>query len=72
MDSDGDVVVMVGRDLWLFNPAALEDMSGGEATTRRGETSPTSPGKKLLWLLHASSVAVSLPLPSHQCSSICL
>ena len=49
MDSDGDVVVMVGTDLWLFNPAALEDMSGGEATARRGgETSPTSPGKKLV------------------------
>ena len=48
MDSDGDVVVMVGTDLLLFNPAALEDMSGGEATARRGETSPTSPGKKLV------------------------
>ena len=47
MDGDGDAVVMVGTDLWLFNPAALEDLSGGEATARRGETSPTSPGKKL-------------------------
>lgn len=48
MDGDGDVVVVVGSDLWLFNPAALEDMSGGEATARHGETSPTSPGKKLM------------------------
>ena len=47
MDSDGDAVVLVGSDLWLFNPAALEDMSGGEATSRRGETLPTSPGKLL-------------------------
>jgi len=46
VDGDGDVVVMVGTDLWLFNPAALEDMSGGEATARHGETSPSSPGKK--------------------------
>ena len=48
VDGDGDVVVMVGTDLWLFNPAALEDMSGGEASARRGETSPSSPSKKLL------------------------
>lgn len=48
VDGDGDVVVMVGTDLWLFNPAALEDLTGGEATTRRGETSPSSPGKKLI------------------------
>ena len=48
VDSDGDVVVMVGTDLWLFNPAALEDLTGGEATTRRGEISPSSPGKKLI------------------------
>ena len=41
VDSDGDVVVMVGADLWLFNPAALEDMSGKEATAPRGETSPS-------------------------------
>ena len=47
MDSDGDVVVMVGTDFWLFNPAALEDLTGGEATARRGETSPGSPGNKL-------------------------
>lgn len=47
VDADGDAVVMVGTDLWLFNPAALEDLSGGEATARRGETSPGSPGKKL-------------------------
>ena len=48
VDGDGDVVVMVGTDLWLFNPAALEDMSGGEASARRGETLPSSPSKKLL------------------------
>ena len=47
VDSDGDVVVVVGTDFWLFNPAALEDMSGGEATARRGEP-PTSPSKKLI------------------------
>lgn len=46
VDSDGDVVVMVGADLWLFNLAALEDMSGREATARRGETSLS--GKKLM------------------------
>ena len=45
VDSDGDAVVVVGTDLWLFNPAALEDI-GGEATARQGETSPT--GKKLM------------------------
>ncbi|CAH3156860.1 unnamed protein product, partial [Porites lobata] len=44
VDSDGDAVVLVDSDLWLLNPAALEDMSeGGEATSRRGNTSPTSP-----------------------------
>ena len=48
MDSDGDVVVVVGTDLWLFNPAALEDMSGGEATARRGGEAATSPSKKLI------------------------
>ena len=47
VDSDGDAVVLVGSDLWLFNPAALEDLSGGEATARRGETSPSSPGNLL-------------------------
>ena len=47
MDSDGDAVVLVGSDLWLMNPAALEDLSGGEATLRRGDTSPSSPGKGL-------------------------
>ena len=45
MDGDGDVVVVVGTDLWLFNPAALEDI-GGEATARQGETSPS--GKNLI------------------------
>jgi len=45
VDSDGDAVVLVGTDLWLFNQAALEDQTGGEATARRGDTSPTSPGK---------------------------
>ena len=54
MDSDGDAVVLVDSDLWLLNPAALEDMSeGGEATSRRGDTSPTSPGNcvttELFW-----------------------
>lgn len=44
VDSDGDAVVLVDSDLWLLNPAALEDMSeGGEATSRRGDTSPTKP-----------------------------
>ncbi|CAH3156852.1 unnamed protein product [Porites lobata] len=44
VDSDGDAVVLVDSDLWLLNPAALEDMSeGGEATSRRGDTSPSSP-----------------------------
>lgn len=43
VDSDGDAVVLVGTDLWLFNPAALEHLSGGEASSRRGETSPSSP-----------------------------
>lgn len=47
MDSDGDAVVLVGADLWLFNPAALEDLTGGEATLRRDETSPSSPGNQL-------------------------
>ncbi|KAL9962406.1 hypothetical protein ACROYT_G031507 [Oculina patagonica] len=58
VDGDGDAVVMVGTDLWLFNPAALEDLSGGEATARRGETSPGSPAKDLddllKMLLHGS------------------
>lgn len=45
MDGDGDAVVVVGTDLWLFNPAALEDI-GGEATARQGDTSP--PGKRLM------------------------
>ena len=37
MDSDGDAVVLVDSDLWLLNPAALEDMwEGSEATSRRG------------------------------------
>ena len=54
MDSDGDAVVSVDSDLWLFNPAALEDMSaGGEATSSRGDTSPTSKGNwvtaELFW-----------------------
>lgn len=54
MDSDGDAVVLVDSDLWLLNPAALEDMSaGGEATSRRGDTFPTSPGNwvttELFW-----------------------
>ena len=54
MDSDGDAVVLVDSDLWLLNPASLEDMSeGGEATSRRGDTSPTSPGNcvttELFW-----------------------
>ena len=44
VDSDGDVVVVVGTDLWLFNPAALEDLTGGEATARRGEVATGSPG----------------------------
>ncbi|XP_073251415.1 E3 ubiquitin-protein ligase MIB2-like isoform X2 [Porites lutea] len=44
VDSDGDAVVLVDSDLWLLNPAALEDISeGGEATSRRGDTSPTNP-----------------------------
>ena len=47
VDGDGDAVVIVGTNLWLFNSAALEDLSGGEATARRGETSPSSPGKKM-------------------------
>ena len=54
MDSDGNAVVLVDLDLWSLNPAALEDMSeGGEATSRRGDTSPTSPGNcvttELFW-----------------------
>ena len=48
MDSDGDVVVMAGTDFLMFNPAALEDLTGGEATARRGETSPGSPGNRKL------------------------
>lgn len=47
VDSDGDVVVVVGTDLWLFNPAALEDLTGGEATARRGEVATGSPADKL-------------------------
>ena len=46
MDSDGDAVVLVGADLFLFNPAALEDLTG-EATLRRDETSLSSPGNQL-------------------------
>ena len=54
MDSDGDAVVSVDSGFWLLNPAALEDMSaGGEATSRRGDTSPTNPGNwvttELFW-----------------------
>lgn len=47
VDSDGDVVVMVATDLWLFNPAALEDLTGGEATSRQGEVPTGSPADKL-------------------------
>ena len=47
VDSDGDAVVLVGSDLWLMNPAALEDLTGGEGTSQRGDTSPSSPGKGL-------------------------
>ena len=46
VDSDGDVVVMVATDLWLFNPAALEDLTGGEATSRQGEVPTGSPGQE--------------------------
>lgn len=45
VDSDGDVVVLVGTDLWLFNPAALEDLTGGEASSRRNDTPAGSTGK---------------------------
>lgn len=38
VDSDGDAVVMVGANLWLFNPEALEDLTDGEASVRRNDT----------------------------------
>ena len=45
VDSDGDVVVLVGANLWLFNPAALEDLTDGEAPVRRNDTPAGATGK---------------------------
>ena len=45
VDSDGDAVVMVGANLWLFNPEALQDLTDGEASARRNDTPAGSSGK---------------------------
>ena len=45
VDSDGNAVVMVGANLWLFNPEALEDLTDGEASVRRNNTPAGSTGK---------------------------
>ena len=45
MDSNGDAVVMVGANLWLFNPEALEDLKDQEASVRRNDTPAGSTGK---------------------------
>lgn len=45
VDSDGDAVVMVGANLWLFNPEALQDLTDGEAAARRNDTPAGSSGK---------------------------
>lgn len=37
VDSDGDVVVVVGMDFWLFNLVVLEDLMGGEVMVWWGE-----------------------------------
>ena len=54
MDSDGDVVVLVGANLWLFNPAALEDLTDGEAPVRRNDTPAGATGKMGLRLVLTS------------------
>lgn len=45
MDSDGNAVVMVGANLWLFNLEALEDLTDGEAPVRRNDTPAGATGK---------------------------
>ncbi|XP_015747588.1 PREDICTED: E3 ubiquitin-protein ligase MIB1-like [Acropora digitifera] len=52
VDSDGDVVVLVGANLWLFNPEALEDLTDGEAPVRRNDTPAGATGNDSSSLLH--------------------
>lgn len=47
MDSDGDAVVLVGKRLWLFNPAALTLETGADGAQQDRDSDDVRAGREL-------------------------